>query len=649
MDFFSFRKVFTFAVACLAVLFFVSTANAQGVSSCLWSPGSSSCETFANTCESTYVSNCASYGPDECTGQKACVTSPDDPFNFGGNATSEADTTGTIELDFAGRAANFYSWSIGVGVFVAFGVIIFAGFLYVTSAGNSTKVSEAKKWIIAGISGLIILLSSYLLLNTINPELTNLESIILTINEKVELVDTKFTIPKTSGGTFIPSPPICYEACLAEPGNTPIECSSLKDKPCPDAVCPLRPVGYFGSGFFDRTVDPPIAISYDRDYRDKHGGYDLHQTIGVPVYAVEDGEIVSAGFGGIDCGTHINLGADSGVTFRYCHLSAVGVKKGDRVVAGQQIGNNGKTGNAKSPHIHFMYLDLPMTSGKANSSVKVNSYVDFYCKGEGYDANAYLGMPSDPGSGPSGSTGQILPNLAQNSFNELTARLGGQYGLAITRVGGSQVESVGSLTTGVAWSTIKVPMSMASLIQDPDANSADIRLAIRNSDNNAALRLWTFLGGGQTAASKVNQVLRDNGDSSTRVQSSTTIQYSAYGQTTWSLGNQVRFMSSISQSEEGRRVLTEMRNVASNQQWGIYKIGSNPAVKGGWGPGTTAGNIDGRYFVRQMGQVTIDGEIYAVAMAAKAPNGTLSSGQQHLNEMAEWLETMIRTQQRGIE
>src|SRR3989338_2493258 len=97
-----------------------------------------------------------------------------------------AESTTKISLGLAERVSNTYTWALGIGGMVALGIIIFGGVLYSASGGNPSRMDEAKKWIQHALFGLALLLSSYLLLNFINPDLTSLEEVFLDPNPRVE-------------------------------------------------------------------------------------------------------------------------------------------------------------------------------------------------------------------------------------------------------------------------------------------------------------------------------------------------------------------------------------------------------------------------------------------------------------------------------
>lgn len=64
-----------------------------------------------------------------------------------------------------------FTFAIIIAGLLAFGAMIYGGIRYLTSAGDPAKMKDAMAQVTAGILGLIILLSSYLILNTINPQL----------------------------------------------------------------------------------------------------------------------------------------------------------------------------------------------------------------------------------------------------------------------------------------------------------------------------------------------------------------------------------------------------------------------------------------------------------------------------------------------
>jgi hypothetical protein len=70
--------------------------------------------------------------------------------------------------------AYFYEWGISIGGLAAFFTLVVAGFQYLTSVGQPAKISDAKDKMISAVSGLLLLLASFIVLNVINPELTTL-------------------------------------------------------------------------------------------------------------------------------------------------------------------------------------------------------------------------------------------------------------------------------------------------------------------------------------------------------------------------------------------------------------------------------------------------------------------------------------------
>ncbi|MFD3331814.1 transglycosylase family protein [Streptomyces sp. NPDC058700] len=83
-----------------------------------------------------------------------------------------------------------------------------------------------------------------------------------------------------------------------------------------------------------------------------HTGVDFPVPTGTSVKAVAAGRIVSSGWGGA-YGYQIVLRHDDGRYSQYAHLSALTVREGQRVHAGQRIGRSGSTGNSSGPHLHF--------------------------------------------------------------------------------------------------------------------------------------------------------------------------------------------------------------------------------------------------------------------------------------------------------
>lgn len=164
----------------------------------------------------------------------------------------------------------------------------------------------------------------------------------------------------------------------------------------------------------------------------------------------------------------------------------------------------------------------------------------------------------------------------------------------------------GGRSTGPAWSTIKVPLAVASGARDPDVQ----RRALEQSDNAAAAQLWDGLGGGAAAAAAVQAELAAGGDPDTRVQDAPVRPpYTPYGQTDWSLPRAAAYAATLPCRPASASAYDALHRVAAGQRWGLGTVGAE-AYKGGWGP-----LRDGGYVARQIGVIgTPDGGRVAVAL-----------------------------------
>ncbi|MET9854973.1 M23 family metallopeptidase [Streptomyces sp. NPDC006450] len=83
-----------------------------------------------------------------------------------------------------------------------------------------------------------------------------------------------------------------------------------------------------------------------------HTGIDFHADSGTSVRAVGLGTVVEAGWGGA-YGNNVVIKHADGTYTQYGHLYSVGVRVGQQVTPGQQIGLSGNTGNSSGAHLHF--------------------------------------------------------------------------------------------------------------------------------------------------------------------------------------------------------------------------------------------------------------------------------------------------------
>jgi hypothetical protein len=134
---------------------------------------------------------------------------------------------------------------------------------------------------------------------------------------------------------------------------------------------------------YDTTIDTRWRKPGDNWAAGYHPGVDFEVPKGSRVSAPAPSTIVFAGrygvgsWGGRAFGNHV-VGETilNGIRYRWivAHLSAVHVKKGQHVAAGQLVGASGNTGNVTGPHVHLEVRDRQFKYGQDVDPQIVLSY-----------------------------------------------------------------------------------------------------------------------------------------------------------------------------------------------------------------------------------------------------------------------------------
>jgi hypothetical protein len=263
-------------------------------------------------------------------------TTPQTPTT---QSTTPTTTAGTVTYESytnfpgVGRISNLCQlmtglWYLGFAVLLTsvLGMFLWGGYIYVTAGVNAGKVNQAKEIFTNTITGLIIGLSIFIIINVINPG----------------LLQGNCSIPSVGSGSTIGGP--------AGPSN-------IVPKPGESVF----PVTYLYQG-------PSGGQTYGAPRRNRDGSYRSHAGIdftpcwadttpgGVPytragweaqpILAFRDGTVDESRTG------YLGVTHADGVRTRYVHNSRNLVRVGDSVTAGQEIARVGNI-DTKYAHLHF--------------------------------------------------------------------------------------------------------------------------------------------------------------------------------------------------------------------------------------------------------------------------------------------------------
>jgi LysM repeat protein len=111
--------------------------------------------------------------------------------------------------------------------------------------------------------------------------------------------------------------------------------------------------GPIGVGSFVWPADHHFLSGFDYVPGANHFGIDIDGDLGNPVYAVDSGVVVYAGWNDWGYGNVIVIDHGNGWQSLYAHLNALNVGCGSYAYHGDVIGAFGSTGNSSGPHLHF--------------------------------------------------------------------------------------------------------------------------------------------------------------------------------------------------------------------------------------------------------------------------------------------------------
>jgi hypothetical protein len=262
-------------------------------------------------------------------------TTPQTPTT---QSTTPTTTAGTVTYESytnfpgVGRISNLCQlmtglWYLGFAVLLTsvLGMFLYGGYIYVTAGVNAGKVNQAKEIFTNTITGLIIGLSIFIIINVINPG----------------LLQGNCSIPSVGSGSTIGGP-AGPSNIVPKPGESVFPVTYLYQGPSGGQL--------YGA---PREYGPHTGIDFTPCWADVVPGgvpFNRQGWGSQPILAFRDGTVIKINERGLN---DVRIRHKDGVETRYTHNSVVSVSVGQEVKAGQEIAKLGEKGSEGVPHLHF--------------------------------------------------------------------------------------------------------------------------------------------------------------------------------------------------------------------------------------------------------------------------------------------------------
>jgi murein DD-endopeptidase MepM/ murein hydrolase activator NlpD len=173
------------------------------------------------------------------------------------------------------------------------------------------------------------------------------------VQQNIRIVQKQYPVQELKVSRAFVEPPASVQARIAEEAKRTREILGTYSLRRKWSTPMQRPVpGEVSSDFGLRRV-------FNGQPRSRHKGLDLRGAEGTPVLAMTDGTVALAEEMYFS-GNVVYLDHGLGFLSMYAHLSAIDVRPGEHVTAGQTLGKVGSTGRSTGPHLHLGCYSLGM-------------------------------------------------------------------------------------------------------------------------------------------------------------------------------------------------------------------------------------------------------------------------------------------------